>query len=274
MRNLHKLFYKDYFKDVGFQIEEDSLIFKNPPKSNELLKAILVPINKIEIMSDSFPLKTLYPGLITGVGIDHEAGIQGEFKLGLHFDYTHGMPVIYGSSVKGVLRSAFVYNDKNEKVYNKKYLLGLKDEDKEAILNQTVDVEDLFMDIFEGKKRNIQKDKHDNGKLISKGYDNKPIYDRDIFFDAVILKPNGKGKFLDSDTLCPHGDNPLKNPIPISFLKISSGVTIEFRFKLVDSTIGNIVIKKKDKIDIFKAILTTVGIGAKTNVGYGQLSLL
>jgi len=31
------------------------------------------------------------------------------------------------------------------------------------------------------------------------------------------------------------------------------------------------VLTQQEKLDIFKEILTTVGIGAKTNVGYGQL---
>ncbi len=113
-------------------------------------------------------------------------------------------------------------------------------------------------DIFEGKKDGAY----------------KSIYDRDIFFDAVVVEKNrnGKGKILDSDTLCPHGENPLKNPTPISFLKIASDVTIEFRFKLVESKIGDKTIEPTDKVAIFKEILTTVGIGAKTNVGYGQFS--
>ena len=59
-------------------------------------------------------------------------------------------------------------------------------------------------------------------------------------------------------------------------MKIAPGCKIEFRFKLVDS-----IVKDKDgkeyklsadeKREIFKEILTTVGVGAKTNVGYGQL---
>ncbi len=46
---------------------------------------------------------------------------------------------------------------------------------------------------------------------------------------------------------------------------------MEFRFKLVDTKIGNKELKKEDKLNLFKEILTTMGIGAKTNVGYGQL---
>lgn len=273
MRNLHKLFYKDYFehnveieekdrntgnvkkykKKISYKFltdtndakkiqELNSKILNHKDGVNHLLtkKAELKVIqNECCNAGDSFTLKTLYPGLITGVGIDHEAGIVGEFKLGVHFDYTYGMPIIYGSSVKGVLKTYF-------KDFAKDY-------------NNTLTNDELIYlekDIFDGKKMD----------------DNKSIYDRDIFFDAVISSPNRKGKILDSDSLCPHGENPLKNPIPISFLKIASDVTIEFRFKLVDSKVGNIELKKLEKKTIFETILKTVGIGAKTNVGYGQFS--
>lgn len=262
MKNLHKLYYKDYYKDVGFEITskngKDIVKASKPTPNSELLCAKLEQIAKVGVVTDkdTLPLQTLYPGLITGVGIDHEAGVEGEFKLGMHFDYTHGMPVIYGSSVKGVLKTYFVdfafkyyfditnqNNKQSEKPCNPKFT-------RDELIQ-------LSYDIFEGKNR-------DKEGL-------KSIYDRDIFFDAVIIEAN-KGKILDSDTLCPHGDDPLKNPTPICFLKIASGVTIEFRFKLVDSKIGSQTMTKEEKLALFKEILTTVGIGAKTNVGYGQLT--
>lgn len=68
-------------------------------------KGVLNTINPF--INKSFTLSVCYPGLVTGVGIGHEAKIEEEFKLGIHLDYTTGLPVIYGSSVKGVLRSAF-----------------------------------------------------------------------------------------------------------------------------------------------------------------------
>lgn len=250
-QNLHKLYYKDYYcykrdkddKSVSFKylLNDESEITKNSDNLNAV-NALLtssklekIP-NEVCCEEHSFNLKTIYPGLITGVGLDHEAGVEGEFKLGVHFDYTYGMPVIYGSTVKGVLKSYF------------------KDFLPEKLKNELVKI---CEDIFEGKRSDGS---------------NKSMYERDIFFDAVIVKENSQGKILDTDTICPHGDNPLKNPTPITFLKIASGVTIHFRFKLVDSTVGDLVISAKDKSDIFKKILMAVGIGAKTNIGYGQLT--
>lgn len=234
MRNLHQAYYKDYFKNLNFGYllnngEEPKADIKR--RNADLIATnLLQKIPKNSMVNQTFELKIAYPGLVTGVGINHEAKIEGEFKLGVHFDWTYGMPVVYGSSVKGVLRAYFMdfYPDKAQP-----------------------NAKDVFNDIFEGGK--------------------KSIYDRDIFFDAVITHTDPKGRILCSDSITPHGDNPLKNPIPITFLKIAPGCKLEFRFKLVDTKIGDNVFKKEDKLKLFQEILTTVGIGAKTNVGYGQL---
>ena len=221
----------------------------NPPQIYEENKEQAKPIE----------LEIQYPGLVTGVGIDHEAKIEGEFKLGVHFDWTRGMPVIYGSSVKGVLRSWF-----------------------KEFYEDDLDTGDLIMDIFEGaydRDVEVEKKKYgDNWEEKVKKTDNriykkrKSIYERDIFFDAVVKTPDKKGRILCSDSITPHGDNPLKNPTPLTFLKIASGCTLEFRFKLTDSDFGD---DKKftaaQKKTLFEEILKTVGVGAKTNVGYGQL---
>ena len=254
MRHLGKFYYKDYFKvdSEGNKIDFNILLNKNDKTISENNNKVILRNNEelinaeLEVIpnigSHSFEAKVAYPGLITGVGINHEASIEGEFKLGVHFDPTYGMPVIYGSSVKGVLRSAFKdgYFDSNEK-------FGVK-------------TDSFIKDVFEGVK--------DYNKDSECQY--KSIYDRDIFFDAVITKPNSKGRILESDALAPHNENPLRNPVPIIFVKIASGCTIEFRFKLVDSIIHGVKITKEDKLKLFKEIILTLGVGAKTNVGYGQ----
>lgn len=205
--------------------------------TGELLKEAIIPNEMSPDDNDNrFELEVSYPGLVTGIGIDHETKIEGEFKLGMHFDWTYGMPVIYGSTVKGVLRSYF-----------KDFYTPQEGEPS---------TEEAIDDIFIGG--------------------NKSIYKRDIFFDAVIVQPDKKGRILCSDSITPHGDNPLKNPTPLTFLKIAPGCKLEFRFKLVpstivkkDGTLKELTVERKK--DIFTSILTTVGIGAKTNVGYGQL---
>ena len=267
-RNISKLFYRDYFQEnrnpqVDYKF--DFILSSNGKPSEAMIKEIarrnkaikeveLKSIPKVPIVrkEDCFTLKILYPGLVTGIGLVHDSKkLEGGYNLGMHFDYTWGMPVVYGSSVKGVLREYF-----------------------QEFYEGGMDAIDLEEEIFSGKIRNKKKDTTDkNGKLI-RGYDNKSIYHRDIFFDAVITKPyksNNKEHLLEDDSITPHGDNPLKNPLPITMLKIAPGCEIEFRFRLVDSVVDGKVFKKEDKLKLFENILKTVGVGAKTNVGYGQL---
>ena len=266
MRNLHKAYYKEYFKDLKFGYllndgEEPKSEIKH--RNGELTAPnLLYKMAKNSLVNQFFELKIAYPGLVTGIGINHEAKIEGEFKLGVHFDWTYGMPVIYGSSVKGVLRNAFIEKQKNGKIlkYDDYFL---KEMTKREWSKEEIGI--LFDAIFEGKDT--------NGKNLS-------IYDRDIFFDAVIIKADKKNRILCSDSITPHGgethDNPLKNPTPLTFLKIAPGCLMQFRFKLVDSKVQlkdgkEFTFTAAEKRKLFEAILTTVGIGAKTNVGYGQL---
>lgn len=258
-RNLHYYYFKEYFGEKQEEIIDpedrqnrkkinarlDWTNIKTNKANPRILKKrnacltegdLLYIIEKPVKTDHVFSLEIVYPGLVTGLGINHEATIEGEFKLGLHFDWTRGMPVVYGSSVKGVLKSYF-------KEFYK------------PIVGRQPSAEDAIEDIFNGGK--------------------KSIYKRDVFFDAVITKADKKGRILCSDSITPHGDNPLKNPVPITFLKIAPGCQLEFRFKLVPTEIEKegkvLTLSPGDKLNLFKEILTTIGIGAKTNVGYGQL---
>ena len=271
MRNLHKFYYKDYFdlgKDENGKSKFEYIFDKNPKGKAELVAAknklltgfsfsdknhdpYIIIKNPICNNSNSIRANVLYQGLVTGVGINHEAKIEGEFKLGVHFDYTYGMPVVYGSSVKGVLRNAFILKQEKGKIleydpYFLKKITNFQWKQKE--------IETLFNDIFEGKNANGP----------------KSIYDRDIFFDAVITKADSKGRILCSGSITPHGNDELKNPTTLTFLKIAPGCTMEFRFKLVDSKIDGKCFTVGQKKELFETIIKTVGVGAKTNVGYGQ----
>lgn len=223
--NLHKKYFKDYFKD------ERSVSTVNQLLLNAVLKVIPRPLEEKDGLS-WFRMKILYPGLVTGVGLPHEEGIEGEFKLGMHFDWTYGMPVIYGSSVKGVLSSYFKFDYKGQQP-----------------------IEAVMMDIFgSAKKADPRMKDQRRGE--------------DVFFDAVIVSAPGNHPLAD-DSITPHGDV-FDDPTPLPFLKIAPGCVIEFRFKLREKEEGSLL-SKDEKITIFKEILTKYGIGAKTNVGYGQL---
>lgn len=257
INNIGKLFYKEYYEGVNFNYV---LSGGEGPSRTEVNKKIksseLIEINN-EVATSRLMATVLYPGLLTGTGLVHDSkGIPGGYNLGMHFDYTFGMPVVYGSSVKGVLHAYF-----------KEFCL-----DCEELNVNPGDAEDLYRAIFKGEVR----DK--NGLTDKKGnpiYVNLPIYERDIFFDAVVVKAyrdnHNKLHLLEDDSITPHTSGPLKDPIPIAMLKVAPGCKLEFRFMLHDSTINNRTYTVKDKEKIFRKILETVGVGAKTNVGYGQL---
>jgi CRISPR-associated protein Cmr6 len=261
-KNISWLFYKDYFHEVSFLANDnDKNLIKS--KNKKILDAPLEVVSNI-LAKQHIQTVIQYPGLVTGVGINHEASVEGEFKLGMHFDYTYGMPVIYGSTVKGLLRSVFPEEKEKQKIRDckikqiRKYL---------GVGYENFDVYILKQQIFDGikGKEKMTVDGKEKERIIYFS-----IYERDTFFDAVIIKPNKKGKILDSDSITSHTEGPLKNPNPITFLKIASGVTLEFRFDLKDSFMEDIKVSAEQKLDLFKQILLDFGIGAKTNVGYGQ----
>lgn len=268
MRNLHKFYYKDYFSPdrLDWALEKMKtaennvkVIKKNNKTLCDPIQGFSNPIEKNPQVNADLPLKIQYPGLVTGIGINHEIGVEGEYKLGMHFDWTYGVPVVYGSSVKGVLRAWF-----------QAFFMKSKPD---------VDPSEFEMEIFEGKLRDIKAEKEKYGQewdlkvkeVENRIYSSKSIYDRDIFFDAVVVATDSKERILCSDSITPHNENPLKNPKPLTFMKVAPGCELEFRFKLHDTEINGVKLSKEDKLDLFKEILTTVGIGAKTNVGYGQL---
>jgi len=241
-----------------------------------------VDISIFSPQSKGFDLETTYPGFITGSGMSH--GVKGEdddFKIGFFFDHTTGLPVIPGSTVKGTIRSVFPDYKKGATKDNIEYKNEvdeikaqwvhiqlnslshpqfltrysepepLTEENKQYIFN-------LTKEIFEGVKP--------DGTHLS-------VYERDIFHDAFISKKGKEGRILGKDAITPHvrenltyEASLLKNPVPLSFIKVIPQVSFSFQFDLKDG-----LLSKEKKELLFKKVLLTVGIGAKTNVGYGQL---
>lgn len=222
-------------------------------------------------------LKTTYPGLVTGIGVNHQSKSTGELKLGFEFDYTSGMPVIRGHSLKGALRSAFPQKHnrdvkhKPEKAYQIYCWLnghaftreGLMEFQNTPGLYETVVAYEN--EIFDGKI---------SGRLISN-------YRQDVFFDSYIKKASlfssTHNQYLGDDSITPHVKRGipyeqamLTDPIPLPFLKILPGIEIAFRFKLNENGLLTIENKKT----LFKEILLNQGVGAKTNLGYGQFEMV
>lgn len=246
--NIGWLFHKDYFNTLTFDDYKVLTLTKEEKKGKRVqVEAIEQKMDKkvINITTQSFTkqtsknlgnvsfeLSTIYPGLLLGSGNVHELpDVKGQAILGFHFDYTSGLPEISGSSIKGVLRSAFKHSD---------YI-------KEISKNENLDVKKLEIEIFGQDSKS-----------------NKIATGKDIFFDAIITKGNKANKILIDDYITPHKEN-TKNPIPLRFIKVLPEVTFEFYFELKDG-----ILNKKQKIDLFKDIILDFGLGAKTNVGYGK----
>ncbi len=232
--NLGWLFNIDYF---------DGLNYRDDTYNEDLLKEKVSniinqspPIPEYEYLGNmSFSGTTTYPGILMGTGYMHELNkIKGQAILGFHFDYSTGLPVIPGSSIKGVVRSAFAHPE---------YIRELLDDDQ-------VDIGALELDIF-GQP---------NGSSDTQ-------QGKDIFFDAVIT--GAISKILGDDHLAPHGSNPMLEPDVLRFIKVMPQVTFAFDFKLQDSE----GLTANQKALLFAQILEDIGIGAKTNVGYGYLEM-
>jgi len=242
------------------QNEDEKQVIKQffDGKNNDIINCNVDVINSPNLNVLSFVLETIYPGLLIGTGNIHETGMLGECKLGLQFDYTTGLPYIPGSSVKGLLRSMFPYSIPEKKNGNWVNYRNQRIEYVQEILKDISftdeDVKDLEFQIFEGVK---------DGESLS-------MNNRCIFYDAMISAYNKD--ILGLDYITPH-KNPLKNPIPIQFMKVMPEVKFQFQFRIPNEIVLNsgISISKDIILNLFKTILMEIGIGAKTNVGYGQL---
>ena len=220
-----------------------------------------------------------YPGLLIGTGTTIEytpfnkEKKDNNFKTGLSFDYTTGLPYIPGSGIKGVIRDFFPQKieDKN---YSKKEKLKYQEQNeaKMELINQILksnysfeEIEKIKESIFDGRdfreKENLEEEKF------------LPIFKRDKFIEGRILVQDGE-KILDKDYITPH-KKILENPVPIQILKIVPGTEIEILFQLNETKISapeknDIIITKEQKKKLFTEILFLTGLGAKTNVGYGH----
>lgn len=248
--NFGHWYYREYFNTIKLNSEGIVTNFStfNKGKNDKLIKgATLPPYDKENDIKDvtSFKLKTCYPGLLCGVGYHHEINkpadekgkkVEGDkeddapevYNLGMYFDYTSGLPVIPGSSIKGMLRSAIEEWD---------FLADYE-------LNDGVTREEIIKTVFEGEGLSI--------------------YDRDIFLDAIPIRVDNK---LFGEDYITHHPKPLQNPNPVRFLRVNPGVTYKFRF-ILKAHGEKLTVDFKTKL--FEAIICTFGLGAKTNVGYGQ----
>lgn len=251
--NIGYLFYRDLYRH-----ESKNCQFNNGTKTDYFKNRISAICNveikasdknnlkNIKLGNSDFFLKTTYPGLLIGSGLSHGLSDEGDIKLGFAFDHTSGLPYIPGSSIKGVLRSVFPTNENDDSRVN--YLNG--------ILSKIL------------KKEEFKYDYSDYCKLEKKLFEGSGN-DMVIYFDAFISESKNKdGRILGNDYITPHKEA-LKEPVPIQFLKVLPDVVFQFQFR-IPPQFAYKDLRYKNIEDLFKKILIDLGIGAKTNVGYGH----
>ena len=200
------------------------------------------------------------PGLLIGSGLAHGLpGSEEDVKTGLQFDYTSGLPVIPGSSVKGVICSSFPTIKED------------KEQSNEADAEKLNYIKGLIADIPEFSALRLE-----DKDILELG--NQMFNHGDVFADALLVGYGTRMKqrkpvnqILAEDYITPHTGGPLAQPVPIKIVKVAPGVTFAFCFKLSETKIGAKVVSASMKKALCTAILQDLGVGAKTNVGYGVL---
>lgn len=230
----------------------------------QVKSAISVNTDVLEVLRDAdysvVNMRVQAPGLLIGSGLAHGLpGSEEDVKTGLQFDYTSGLPVIPGSSVKGVIRSAFPTIKED------------KEQSNEADAEKLNYIKSLIADIPE-----FSSFRFEDKDILELG--NQMFNHGDVFADALLvgygtrMKQHGPVKqVLTEDYITPHTGGPLAQPIPIKIVKVAPGVTFAFCFKFNETKIGAKVVSASMKKALCAAILQDLGVGAKTNVGYGVL---
>lgn len=265
-RNLGHYFLKERLNEIYF--DHNKIIEKE--KSENVYEVSVVSKNTDEL-EEALELTKLYfvvnyPGLLIGTGTTVEFTPEtkakeslikklnfSNYKVGINFDYTSGLPYIPGSSLKGTIRDFF------PKIEDEPEVREGKTEIINFFLNKNYTENDLIklaQNIFEGAA-SVKEE-----KFLS-------ISKRDKFIEGRITSEGKTFSVLDKDYITPH-KNILDNPVPIQILKVRPGTKLEVLFELHDSYIDGISMSKKEKEILFEEILYITGLGAKTNTGYGH----
>ena len=223
----------------------------------------LVKSNDMTLDNCSFQVEVNYPGLVVGLSNPIMCSLKNylkedkdnqnaAFKTGFSFDYTTGLPYIPGSSIKGMLRASILK-------YREDVRAWLKPD--ETFKNNKIVLESLVSQLFG--------DSNDKDTIETKK-EYPQVLERDVFLDALVICGDEKGKILKSDYITPH-PSMFKNPNPIiHILALRPNVKLQFYFLLRPKPIAGISSEKR--FELYKNLILDLGIGAKTNTGYGSLT--
>ncbi len=254
-KNMNYIFNVEYFENFEIprptekasQETIETIKRRNQDMEAFSFREIEIPVAELEGLSyekrfsyHSFQLYTKYPGLLIGIGYPHDIKVDGAVKCGFLFDYVSGLPYLSGSALKGMLRSYFpnaVYSDEKSKECGA-YVRGLLNK------GEDFDLRGLENNIFEYN---------------------------DVFLGAYPNVRENEGGILKMEFITPH--EKFKDPNPISILKVKPNVPFLFSFLLTDySKGGKKIVGAEEKLDLFRKLVLDMGIGAKTNVGFGRFS--
>ena len=282
--NIGWLFYRDYFRGIEGKNADDlkeHFLQKNKEIEGSIYSSVYKkfsnPFDENNLKGfATFDLEVCPPGLLIGSGMLHGVPGDGDYQLGLQFDHTSGLPIIPGSSLKGVLRSMFP--KLNKKKDDKGNIIYKHDNNRiNYIIDKLKEIKITLDKIEEPSSENPHTIELLAQRLFEHiVYEEKNAGDNNgvkypIFMDAIIVEGDKHKKILGSDYITPHHDA-FKDPMPIKFLKVLPGVKFKFFFSIPSSiTIEELELNQGNIVELFKSILKDVGIGAKTNVGYGHL---
>lgn len=262
-------------------------------KKNKMIKEFKHPASESNPISLNFASKIEFriiaPGILSGIGINHNIGGDGEFKLGFMFDHTSGLPYLPGSSVKGAIRSIFpnqlrktAVELSDKPLYQAQLLyIAKRKEDyfiKEIQNISPIEIFKLEYLLFEGVNLSDDDIESESIEVSNQHYTIFKIKNTPprispskqvVFLDAFI-RPNASASCIfNEDFITPHKYkdrtkrhlDQYSNPTPIQFLKIVAENFLICQFYNVN----------EKTLELFAKILNDVGVGAKTSVGYGQL---
>lgn len=254
--------------NYAFHVEYQEQAVENKIKNKNLIKVLNSQGDSIiawgyqhvnELTSATMQrlfFKTQYPGVLIGTGYPHQTGIPtGEIQVGFSFDYVTGAPYYPGSSLKGVIRSTFDNAIRGEE--DNLYLCYIHD-----VLSETG-----LKDVSKSTLRRFVELAFGNETTSSEA-----IGGNDIFYGGFIV--GYENDIIGVDSLAPHGTDSTKAPVPITMIRIMPDVNISFVIDTRNNdSLELLGFTKELRCHLYRKIIEDFGIGAKRNVGYGNLLL-
>jgi len=236
--------YKDKYKEIVSYLK-DFLLFKH---INQYLfcQSFSSRYETLVFVAD------LKSPLIVGIGETHPS------EVSMIFDHNLGIPYVPASSIKGVVRFAYMLElldkgiDENKLKQDKEGSLYIDEEE------EWTNVPDIFGTGGDDAKR---------GKVIF--LDSYPLEVPHLHID--IMNPHYGPYYTDEGHKTPPAD--YHQPNPIKFLTVAKGSKFIFRV-LIDKTHNKYDELKSKTIKALKRAITEEGVGAKTSLGYGLFKIV